>query len=52
MGRVCAIGYSRFFSHLVIISIELDEYDLWDLYYQVENPMGYQLVEDRYDLVS
>lgn len=31
---------------------ELDEYDLWDLYYQAENPFDYQLIEDRYDLVS
>lgn len=31
---------------------ELDEYDLWDLYYRAENPMGYQLIEDRYDLAS
>lgn len=31
---------------------ELDEYDLWDLYYQAENPMSYELIEDRYDLAS
>lgn len=31
---------------------ELDEYGLWDLYYQAENPMGYKLIEDRYDLAS
>jgi hypothetical protein len=31
---------------------ELDEYDLWDLYYQAENPMGYELIEDRHDLAS
>ena len=31
---------------------ELDEYDLWDLFYQAENPMGYKLIEDRYDLAS
>lgn len=31
---------------------ELDEYDLWDLYYQAENPFGYKLIEDRCDLAS
>jgi hypothetical protein len=31
---------------------ELDKYDLWDLYYKAENPMGYQLIEDRYNLAS
>lgn len=31
---------------------ELDEYDLWDLYYQAENPKGYKLIEDRYDIAS
>ena len=31
---------------------ELDEYDLWDLYYQAENPDGHQLIEDRCDLAS
>lgn len=31
---------------------ELDEYDLWDLYYQAKNPMGYKLIEDRYSLAS
>jgi hypothetical protein len=31
---------------------ELDEYDLWDLYYQAENPIGYKIIEDRYDLAS
>lgn len=31
---------------------ELDEYNLWDLYAQVENPMGYQIIEDRYDLAN
>ena len=33
-------------------SSELDEYDLWDLYYQAENPMGYEIIEDRYDAAS
>jgi hypothetical protein len=31
---------------------ELDEYDLWDLYYQAENPKGLPLIEDRYDIAS
>jgi hypothetical protein len=31
---------------------ELDEYDLWDLYYQAENPKGLPLIEDRYNLAG
>lgn len=31
---------------------ELDEYDIWDLFHQAENPKGYKLIEDRYDLAS
>jgi hypothetical protein len=31
---------------------DLDEYDLWDLYYQAENPDGYKLIEDCHDLAS
>jgi hypothetical protein len=31
---------------------ELDEYDLWDLYYQAENPSDLNLIEARFDIAS
>lgn len=31
---------------------ELDKYNLWDIYHKAENPMGFELIEDRYDLAG
>lgn len=31
---------------------ELDQYDLWNLYYKAENPKGYKLIEDRHKIAS